>query len=86
MPNISDLSLETCNTILDVIHDSSLQRTLLNNPSHPNAFMLDFVFDGYLRQQLVSHHKQLSSFQAKLNQFNSELHGGEFPSVTTKTS
>lgn len=46
------LNKEEISQIIKVMLDSKLQNELMNDVNHPNIWMLDYVFDSKLRQDL----------------------------------
>lgn len=53
--DISKLTFKQVERIFDVLMDSEQQQEL-QQEGHPDAWMLDFVYDAQLRDQLIKWH------------------------------
>lgn len=68
MRNLCDLTLEEINKIFGVVMDTKLQEELMNN-NHKDAWMLDFIYDSKLLEDLEKHHQKT----LELNNLNNNL-------------
>lgn len=63
MKPIDDLTAAQVSQIVEVLMDSERQSFLLDNPTNPDSWMLDFVFDSRLRDQLMRYAEKKSMEQ-----------------------
>ncbi len=59
MPAIETLTLSEIATALGVVYDSHEQKVRMDNPDHPEAWMLDAVFDSKYCEALERRARQL---------------------------